>query len=111
MSDLKESIVEELRELNTWMRFRSRDDLKKVVEEKDKINKILIDQADGSKSVRDFTELVPRSLNSVHERLRKLEREGILRKNEAAKFKKLVGLEDIGLETPELDSEDDKDEQ
>lgn len=102
----KEEIVNELRKLNSWMKVQSRNQLKSMVEGQDDINKVLISKAGGN-TPSELSAHVDLSRGPVYKRMQKMARKGIVRKNSEGEWTSLCSLEDLNIEKPELEVEDD----
>lgn len=104
---MSEEIINELKKLNSWMKIQSREELKYLVEEQDDINKVLISEAD-SDTPSNLAKYVPVSRGPVYRRMSEMARKGIVRKNSKGEWTSLCSLEDLDIDKPKLEVENDE---
>lgn len=103
---VQKQMLEEMRELNAWMKLRSRSSLKETIEDLDAVDQIIIDEADGETSVRELAASANLASTPSH-RLRKLSRMGVVRKNDSGKWLSLADLQELGIDRPEREENND----
>lgn len=110
MSDTSEDTVEVLKDIRRWIKLiglkEIREDVQEAVthddDEKEEDNKIIFHLTDGERSTKDIEKYVSVTYNTVSERQQEWAKAGLMEKSaENQPYKKLVTLEEAGLEVPD----------
>lgn len=108
VEELLQELLKEARESRRWMKFLAWEDAKGAIE--DTLDKPwqyhLYEQLDGTTSIRDLADGLPRGKDAASYHLNRWQRIGIVSQNTDGKYDKLISLETMGIELPEIGEED-----
>ena len=112
LEELVQELIEETRVNQRWLRFLAWDNVKNTLSETfdEGWEYHLYEDLDGNTSIRDLSEGMPKGKDAVGNRLNNWQRVGLVEKAAGGQYDKLISLEALNIDLPELSKEDDNDE-
>lgn len=109
MNDLVNELIKVNQEQTRWLRFLAWEDLKRSMEVtlSEDWEFHLYDSLDGETSVADLAEGLPKSPSTVGLRLKNWRTKGLVNMD-TGQYNKLVSLDVMNIDKPELDTDDEK---
>lgn len=100
-----DTLIKEVQENRRWLRVLAWNDILDAVGEalQEDWEYHLYDMVDGETSSRELEEELPKSRNTILNRLDRWKEMGIVIQNSEGKYDKIVPLEVLNFELPELD--------
>ena len=102
-----EDLSEKLDEIITWLKLIGRNEVKKIIREiiTNEEDYLLYQNSNGEKTVRELSLITGLSIRTISFRWEIWEKLGIMKKIEVGtggRGKKLIDLEELGIEIPEI---------
>lgn len=103
-----DTLIDINRESQQWLKILAWDSARDVVETSldDAAEYHLYEELDGGTSIGKVLEEVPVPQRTAYRRLDEWQQVGIVSKVGRGKYRKIAGLEDLGIELPELEADD-----
>jgi len=103
-------LLEELRQIKKWTRIQGLESLSYVLQEFDEEELVMYDLANGDRSLSEIADNVHSGSSTVSKRMQNWSNLEIVKKD-GRQWKHIAPLSSMGIERPDLDLEDERDDE